>query len=132
MWIRACRGFNHAGQDTTSAAQGFHFSMKLKAKATRRGLAGRDLPWLQQLIYDVLEVKYQFGQMLKSSGTVVNKRSEAAVRSSIKAARQIPEASITVVCAVRGTCSFVSCSQVPLENMVEDAVGDDPHCSCAA
>lgn len=132
MWVRAFRGFNHSGQDTTSAAEGFHFSLKLEAKASRRGLAGRTVPWLLQLIYDTLEPKYTFGQMLKCSGAVVNKRSEAAVRRSIEAARDIPAGSVTVLCAQRGTCSVVSCTRAPLEHVVEDALGDDPHCSCAA
>ena len=132
MWVRAFRGFNHSGQDTTSAAEGFHFSLKHEAKASRRGLKGRDLPWLLQLIYDTLEPKYTFGQMLKCSGAVVNKRSEAAVRKSIEAARDIPAGSVTVLCAQRGNCSVVSCTQAPLEHVIEDALGDDPHCSCAA
>lgn len=132
MWVRAFRGFNHSGQDTTSAAEGFHFSLKLEAKASRRGLAGRDLPWLLELIYDKLEPKYTYGQMLKCSGAVVNKRAQAAVRKSIEAARCIPAGSITVLCHQRGTCRVVSCTQAPLEHLVEDALSDDPHCSCAA
>ena len=132
MWVRAFRGFNHSGQDTTSAAEGFHFSLKLEARATRRGLRGRDLPWILQLIYDTLEPKYTYGQMLKCSGAVVNRRSEAAVTKSIEAAKGIPAGSVTVLCAERGTCSVVSCAHAPLEHLVEDALGDDPHCSCAA
>ena len=132
MWVRAFRGFNHSGQDTTSAAEGFHFSLKLEAKASRRGLAGRDLPWLLELIYDKLEPKYTYGQMLKCSGAVVNKRSQTAVRKSIEAARGISRHSVTVQCAERGTCRVVSCTQAPLEHLVENALSDDPCCSCAA
>ena len=132
MWVRAFRGFNHSGQDTTSAAEGYHFSLKLEAKASRRGLAGRDIPWLLQLIYDTLEPKYTCGQMLKCSGAVINKRSIAAVRKSIEASRAISTDSVTVICAERGTCTVVSCTQAPLQYCVEDVFGDDPTCSCPA
>ena len=70
--------------------------------------------------------------MLKCSGAVVNKRSEAAVRKCIEAARAIPAGSITVLCAERGNCTVVSCTQAPLEHVVEDALSADPHCDCAA
>ena len=70
--------------------------------------------------------------MLKCSGAVVNRRAAAAMRRSIEAARHIPAASVTVLRAQRGPCKVVSYAQAPLEHMIEDALGDDPHCSCAA
>lgn len=50
MWAHAFRAFNHAGQHTTNAVEGYHHSLKRWVLAERSCVSNRTIPWLIDIL----------------------------------------------------------------------------------
>jgi hypothetical protein len=132
QWVKSFRGFNHSKAHTTAAAEGFNFSIKVHARRSRRGTSGRDIAWLLNLVFGIIEPQYSLRDLLKETGAVRNIHQEGNIRQAIEKARSIPAGSISVLDADSGRCTVDSSSKPALQYQVQDPCGDEPSCSCPA
>jgi hypothetical protein len=91
MWVKGCRNFRHANQETNNSVEAYHSLLKSKFLSDRRKKCARRMDWLLYMLLIHVESYYRFKDILKEEGYLNNHKKEKLFESSMEKARRIPD-----------------------------------------
>jgi hypothetical protein len=91
MWVKGCRDFPHANQETNNVVESYHSYLKTNFLSDRRKKCARRMDWLFYILLTNVEPCYRFKEILKKEGYLNNYKKEKQLESSIEKARRIPD-----------------------------------------
>ena len=91
MWVKGCRDFPHANQETNNVVESYHCYLKTKFLSDRRKKCARRMDWLLYILLTNVEPYYRFKEILTAEGYLNNYRKEMQLESSMEKARRIPD-----------------------------------------
>ena len=91
MWVKGCRDFPHANQETNNSVESYHCFLKSKFLYDRRKKCARRMDWLLYQLLKNVEPYYRFRDILKEAGYLNNYKKEKVFESSMEKAKQIPD-----------------------------------------
>ena len=68
MWVKGCRDFPHASQETNNVVESYHSDLKTKFLFDRRNMCAHRMDWLIYVLLTNVEPYYQFKEILKIEG----------------------------------------------------------------
>ena len=84
MWVKGCREFPHANQETNNAVESYHCYLKTTFLTDRRKKCARRMDWLLHMLLTTVEPCYQFKEILKEEGFLNNCKREKQLESSVE------------------------------------------------
>ena len=91
MWVKGCRDFPHANQETNNAVESYHGYLKSTFLCDKRKKCSRRMDWLFYTLLKNVEPCYRFKEILKKEGYYNNHKKEMQLESSMEKARRIPD-----------------------------------------
>jgi hypothetical protein len=91
MWVKGCRDFPHANQETNNVVESYHNYLKTKFLSDRRKKCAHRMDWLFYILLKNVEPCYRFKEILKEKGYLNNYKKEKQLESSIEKDRRIPD-----------------------------------------
>ena len=81
MWVKGCRDFPHANQETNNAIESYHCYLKTKFLSDRRKKCSHRMDWLIYVLLINVEPFYRFKEILKREGYLNNYKKEKLLES---------------------------------------------------
>ena len=76
MWVKGCRYFSHANQETNNAVESYHCYLKTKFLSDRRRKCSCKMDWLIYALLINVDPSYRFKEILRKGGYLNNYRKD--------------------------------------------------------
>ena len=90
MWVKGCRYFPHANQETNNVVESYHCYLKTKFLCDQRNKCARRMDQLLHMLLTSVKPFYRFKAILKKEGYLNNYKKEKQFESSVEKDRRIP------------------------------------------
>ena len=84
MWVKECRDFPHANQETNNAIESYHCYLKTSFLCDRRKKCAHRMDQLLYMLLTSVEPCYRFKAILKKEGYLNNYKKEKQFESSVE------------------------------------------------